>query len=64
MGSEEYLRGSITVRMEFCVDAQVNGPYETACRELGLTPDEPFTMVAKKAANEKRNPFEVAEDPF
>lgn len=52
------------VNVNFRLDEEVKKNMEKTCSELGLSMSAAFTVFAKKAAKEKRIPFEFSLDPF
>ena len=50
--------------VNFRMDEEVKKGMEQACKEMGLSMTDAFTIFATKVAKEKRIPFEVAVDPF
>ena len=53
-----------TVNVNFKLDEETKKAMEQACREMGLTLSDAFTIYAKKVAREQRIPFEITADPF
>lgn len=52
------------VLVNFRLDETVKQKMEAACKEMGITMTNAFTVYATKVGNEKRIPFEIAVDPF
>ena len=52
------------VMVNFRLDETVKRRMELACKEMGISMTNAFSVFATKVANEKRIPFEIAVDPF
>ena len=52
------------VMVNFRLDETVKKRMELACKEMGISMTNAFSVFATKVANEKRIPFEIAVDPF
>jgi len=50
--------------VNFRMDEELKKGMEQACKEMGLSMTNAFTIFATKVSKEKRIPFEVAVDPF
>ena len=53
-----------TVSVNFRMDSEVKKKMESACSAMGISMTAAFNMFAKKVGNERRIPFELADDPF
>ena len=52
------------VMVNFRLDETVKRRMELACKEMGISMTNAFSVFATKVANEKRIPFEISVDPF
>ena len=49
--------------VNFRMDADLKSAMEDACRKMGLTMADAFTMFAVKVVQDRRIPFEITADP-
>ena len=50
--------------INFRIDKNIKKNMEKACKSMGFTMTEAFTLFAVKVARENRIPFMIEEDPF